>query len=199
MLVRIAVADPLPVFRRGVMEILREAGYEPEAPDDLLAWARDEQTRAVVITVGCDADWHLLEALHRSPAEVVVVALLDQMSVAGSVRAFRAGAACVMARDTSPSALREAFGAAVRGESLMPVKVLRALIDSVAEEPSGQPSADERRWLRELAQGTTVGRLASEVGYSERMMFRLLRDLYTRLGANNRTEALIRAQAQGWL
>src|SRR4051794_25379059 len=91
MLVRIAVADPLPVFRRGVMEILREAGYEPEAPDDLLAWARDEQTRAVVITVGCDADWHLLEALHRSPAEVVVVALLDQMSVAGSVRAFRAG------------------------------------------------------------------------------------------------------------
>jgi hypothetical protein len=26
MLVRIAVADPLPVFRRGVMEILREAG-----------------------------------------------------------------------------------------------------------------------------------------------------------------------------
>jgi DNA-binding NarL/FixJ family response regulator len=124
-----------------------------------------------------------------------VVALLDQMSVAGSVRAFRAGAACVMARDTSPSALREAFGAAVRGQSLMPVKVLRALIDSVAEEPS----ADERRWLRELAQGTTVGRLASEVGYSERMMFRLLRDLYTRLGADNRTEALVRAQAQGWL
>jgi DNA-binding NarL/FixJ family response regulator len=195
MLVRIAVADPLPVFRRGVMEILREAGYETEAPDDLLAWVRDEQTRAVVITVGCDADWHLLEALNRSPAEVIVVALLDQMSVAGSVRAFRAGAACVMARDTSPSALREAFGAAVRGQSLMPVKVLRALIDSVAEEPS----ADERRWLRELAQGTTVGRLASEVGYSERMMFRLLRDLYTRLGADNRTEALVRAQAQGWL
>ena len=58
--------------------------------------------------------------------------------------------------------------------------------------------ADNRR-LRELARGTTVGRLAADVGYSERMMFRLLRELYARLGAGNRTDALVKAQAKGWL
>lgn len=199
MLMRIAVADPLPVFRRGVMQILREAGYESEAPDDLLAWIRDEQTKAVIITVRSEADWHLLEALHRSTADVVLVALLDQVSVAASVRALRAGAACVVSRDTSPAALSEAFSAAVRGQSLVPVEVLRALALAADEPPVDQPSADERRWLRGLAAGMTVSRLADEAGYSERMMFRLLRDLYTRLGVDNRTEALMKAQRHGWL
>ncbi|GAA4474683.1 response regulator transcription factor [Phytohabitans houttuyneae] len=199
MQVRIAVADPLPVFRRGVMAILREAGYEPEAPEDLLAWIRDEERKAIVITVRSDADWNLLDALHRATADVVVVALLDQLSVDASVRALRAGAACVIARDVSPSSLREAFSAAVRGQSLVPVEVLRALIDPVEKPPVDQPSSQERDWLRGLAQGMTVGRLAVDAGYSERMMFRLLRGLYTRLGADNRTDALIKAQARGWL
>jgi hypothetical protein len=44
-----------------------------------------------------------------------------------------------------------------------------------------------------------VARLAATVGYSERMMFRLLADLYARLGADNRTRALMRARDEGWL
>jgi len=199
MRVRIAVTDPLPMFRRGVMEILREAGYEPDAPDDLLAWIRDDQVKAVIITICADEDWSLLEALHRVSGEAVLVALLDQFSVVASVRAFRAGAACVVARDASPSELGEAFAAAMRGQSLVPVEVLRELVTPAAEQRSDQPSPDELRWLRELAQGMTVGRLADEAGYSERMMFRLLRDLYRRLGAENRTEALITAGVRGWL
>ncbi|MEV4351065.1 hypothetical protein AB0J83_41950 [Actinoplanes sp. NPDC049596] len=196
---RIAVADPLPVFRRGVMAILRDAGYEIDAPDDLLAWIRDEQTKAVVITVRSDADWQLLEALHRATADLVLLVLLDQVSVADSVRALRAGAVCVMTRDITPSDLSEAFDAAVRGQSRVPVEVLRALMDPVPPPPVDQPSPRERDWLRALAQGTTVARLAVAAGYSERMMFRILRDLYTRLGADNRTEALIKAQERGWL
>jgi len=196
---RIAVADPLPVFRKGVMEILREAGYEPEAPDNLLAWIRDEQTKAVIITIRSEADWQLLETLHRSTADVLLVALLDQMSVAASVRALRAGAVCVISRDTSPAALSEAFRAAVRGQSLVQVEVLRALALSADDPAVNEPSAEERRWLRDLAAGMTVARLADEAGYSERMMFRRLRDLYTRLGVDNRTAALIEAQTHGWL
>ncbi|MBG0568450.1 response regulator transcription factor [Actinoplanes aureus] len=204
MFVRIAVADPLPVFRRGVMAILRDAGFETEAPDDLVAWVRGHQATAALVTVCSESDWQLLETLHRASADVVLVALLEQVTVADSVRALRAGASCVVPRDTSPSALQEAFGAAVRGQSLVSIEVLRALTVPSGTAPapapaSNQPSPDERKWLRELARGTTVGRLASDVGYSERMMFRLLRDLYTRLGADNRTDALIKAQAQGWL
>jgi DNA-binding CsgD family transcriptional regulator len=44
-----------------------------------------------------------------------------------------------------------------------------------------------------------VVRLADRAGYSERAMFRLLRQLYLRIGARNRTEALMRAHERGWL
>lgn len=199
MRVRIAVADPLPVFRHGVMTILRDAGFESDSPEDLFAWVRDEQTKAVIITIRSEADWQMLETLHRTKAEVVLVALLEQISVTASVRALRAGAACVVARDASPAALSAAFTAAMRGQSQVPVEVLRALTVSAAEAAPDQPSPEERKWLRGLAQGMTVSQIAVEAGYSERMMFRLLRGVYTRLGAGNRTDALMRAQARGWL
>src|SRR3954454_16159526 len=172
MLVRIAVADPLPVFRRGIVEILRDAGFESETPDDLLAWVRQEQTTIVILTLQSEADWRVLDGLRRATADLVLVALLEQMSVSDSVRALRAGAACVMARDTSPSAFRERFRAVVRGESVVPVAVLRELAAPTGVPAAGAPSPVERDWLRRLAEGSTVGRLASEAGYSERMMFR---------------------------
>jgi DNA-binding CsgD family transcriptional regulator len=50
-----------------------------------------------------------------------------------------------------------------------------------------------------LAGGSTVAELARIAGYSERMMFRLLRALYRKLSAQNRTEALMYAQGHGWI
>ena len=58
---------------------------------------------------------------------------------------------------------------------------------------------DERCWLRWLAGGKTVASLAVAACYSEREMYRLLRKLYTRLGASGRTEALLAAQRYGLL
>src|SRR5688500_18020721 len=111
MVVRIAVTDPLPVFRRGVMAILRDAGFEPEAPDDPMAWLQERQTAALIVTLLSDADWHLLEALHRSTTDTVLVALLESVTIENYVQAFRSGAACILPRSTSPAALSEAFRA----------------------------------------------------------------------------------------
>jgi DNA-binding CsgD family transcriptional regulator len=43
------------------------------------------------------------------------------------------------------------------------------------------------------------GQLAEQAGYSERAMFRLLKNIYSRLGVRNRTQALMLAKDQGWL
>jgi len=43
---------------------------------------------------------------------------------------------------------------------------------------------EEAEWLDALARGATVVSLADDYGYSERVMFRRLRDLYERLGAS---------------
>ena len=44
----------------------------------------------------------------------------------------------------------------------------------------------------------TVNQLAAKARYSERMMFRLLRELYSRFGARTKVEALMLAREQGW-
>ncbi len=92
-------------------------------------------------------------------------------------------------------------GAAVRGDSLALTSVLRALTGRQTNEEmaAAHPSTAEQEWLRHLARGDSVATVAARAGYSERMMFRLLRDLYTKIGAANRTEAMIRACDEGWV
>lgn len=199
MIARIAISDPLPAFRRGVMAILREAGFDAEAPNDLLAWVRDDQTKLLFLSVLTPQDWIILEELTQHDPDAVVVALLDDMSVPSHVRALTAGAVGALPRDASPPSIREAFEAALSGRSLVPVAVLRALVQRPIEQETDTPSQRERDWLRDLASGMTINQLAVKAGYSERMMFRLLRDLYSRFGARTKFEALMLAREKGWL
>ncbi|MBU1226485.1 MAG: hypothetical protein KJ698_04620, partial [Actinobacteria bacterium] len=90
--------------------------------------------------------------------------------------------------------------AALDGDVLIPLDPARALApgnDTHRQEPS--IGEDEAAWLVALSRGATVVRLADDAGYSERAMFRRLADLYTRLGARGRTEALLTAERLGLL
>jgi DNA-binding NarL/FixJ family response regulator len=201
MSVRIAVSDPLPLFRRGIIATLGEAGFELEDPEDLLAWTREDQRQVVILTLRSPQDWALLARLHEDQPDVLVVAVLEDASLPGYVQAVLAGATAVLPRDAPVETVRRVFGAAVQGQSLLPAEVVRAL--ATPTQPLGdhgdKAAVQEIGWLRELANGATVARLAGRAGYSERAMYRLLRDLYARLGVRNRTEALMLARERGWL
>jgi DNA-binding NarL/FixJ family response regulator len=201
MSVRIAVLDPLPVFRHGIMAALGEAGFRSETPDDLMAWLRDEQPRVVLMTLGSADDWALLGRLHHDRPDVIVVAVLEEAGVMGYLRALTAGAVSAVRRDAPPEEVRQVFEAAVQGTSLLPVEVVRALASPSEPPPQAQdaPSPREIEWLRQLARGITVAQLADGAGYSERAMFRLLRSLYAKLDVKSRTEALMHARERGWL
>jgi DNA-binding NarL/FixJ family response regulator len=202
MSIQIAVSDPLPVFRRGIMATLGEAGFRPEAPEDLLAWIRQENRRVVLLTLESVEDWSLLAQLHEANADVLVVAVMADTDVRAYVQAVVTGAVAAVPRDAPPELVRQVFEAAVAGRSVLPVEVVRALASAgTRPTPDGgdAPSAREVDWLRELARGATVAKLAERAGYSERAMFRLLRQMYVRIGARNRTEALIQAHGRGWL
>ncbi len=201
MSVRIAVLDPLPVFRHGIMAALGDAGYRSETPDDLMAWIRDEQRRVVLMTLRSADDWALLGQLHRARPDVIVVAVLEEAGVTAYVRALSAGAVSAVPRDGSPEGVREVFEAAMRGTSLLPIEVVRALASPTEPHAQAQDAASSREieWLQQLASGITVAQLADRAGYSERAMFRLLRSLYAKLDVKSRTEALMLARERGWL
>ena len=183
------------------MTVLGDAGFEPRTPEELLAWIRDEQRPVVLLTLLSSDDWSLLTRLRETRADTMVIAVLADTSTRSHVQAILGGAVAAVARDALPGTVRKVVDAAVGGKSLLPVEVVRALTTSQSfpEEDESVPSPQEIGWLRELALGTTVARIADGAGYSERAMFRLLRALYLRVGARNRTEALMRAHERGWL
>lgn len=195
---RVAVLDPLPLFRRGVSDALRSDDILVEAPADIWKWVSQGGQRVIVLTLVSPADWSLLEQL--SP-QSLVIAVLEVQTVASSIKALRLGAESVIARNATAMMMRRALEAVLEGDAVVPRSVIKALISSspVSESRGPRISENQVRWVRALASGATVAHLANEEGYSEREMYRLLKKLYDRLGVATRTEALIRANTYGWL
>jgi DNA-binding NarL/FixJ family response regulator len=198
--VRVAVVDRVPMYARGLAATISEHGSQADIPADLLEWARRPGDIVVFLALSQDADWQVLAGLLEMRSDAVVVGIVAAAGVHETVRAVASGAAGIMARHAGPATVSGVLCAALDGQSMVPVEVLRTLVAGSTVTSDQRPvSSDEIGWLRRLADGVTVAQLAEQVGYSERMMFRLLAALYKRLGAGNRTKALMRARDEGWV
>lgn len=199
MAVPIAVVDPLPLFRRGVATLLADVGHEVSTPDDVLAWARGQAACLILLTLHVEHDWQLLARLVSR--EHLVVVLLERGSDAEGMQALMAGARSVLPRAAAERSLLRTVAATLEDEAVMPARVAAALLetDRGGSAPRSAVPAEQAAWLRRLAGGSTVAQLASDSGYSERTMYRLLQALYRRMGVHNRVEAVLRAKEQGWL
>ena len=130
---------------------------------------------------------------------ISVVAVVPDLTLSAFAEVVRAGALVVLAQGEPLEGFVEALEAAFRGRALVPGPMLQALASRipVAPDASAWVTPDEAGWLRRLADHATVADLARGVGYSEREMFRNLREMYTRIGAGSRTEAIIWATRHG--
>lgn len=188
--VRIAVVDPLPMFRQGIVAVLEASGHTVETPTDVVAWARRGMATLVLLTVVSESDWELLGQLCAVTTSQLVIALLDTESATVGARAVRAGARSVLPRAVTVATLRRTVEARIDGQAVMPAAVTAVLAEPQTVSEQGL-SADQLSWLRQLAAGATVAQLADQAGYSERAMFRLLRMLYRQMG--------VRAREADWL
>jgi DNA-binding NarL/FixJ family response regulator len=199
--VTLAVIDPWPVYRRGMVAILADQGLEVHTPADVVAWVRGRPRSLVLLSVLSTDDWELLAALCRSRSQPLVIAVTADDAGECGARAVRLGARSVLSRQATVRAVKRAVVATIEGEAIMPAAVANALSAARQPVPASQValSAEQLAWLRNLSIGRTVAGLAKEVGYSERAMYRLLRAVYEQLGARTRVEAIVRAQQAGWL
>ncbi|MEV4476432.1 hypothetical protein [Nonomuraea sp. NPDC049504] len=202
MAVQVAVVDPLPMFRQGVATVLSAAGHDVETPADVLAWVRRGRRQLVLLTLVREPDWDLLERLCDEGGTHAVIAVIgeDDPGEIGA-RAVRTGARSVLEREVTPGALRRTVEATADGQAVMPAAVASALSSGPRSADAVPEFLSARRlsWLRQLAAGSTVAQLAKRSGYSERAMFRMLQTLYQEMGVSTRIEAIVRAQAEGWL
>jgi DNA-binding NarL/FixJ family response regulator len=197
--VEVAVVDPLPLFRDGAVAALSAAGHLVQTPGDVLAWAQRATTAVILLTLQGDGDWQLLHRLCDARPSHPVIVLLGVDGAAAGVRAVRAGARSVMSRQVTAKMLQRTVAATIEGQAVLPADVAVALTIG-GQVPDGATIPEEKlTWLRALAAGTTVVELARRRGYSERVMYRLLRSLYRDMGVHGRLDALMQARDRGWI
>lgn len=175
----------LGVFRPDV--VLWDLGWEP-TPDGL----RDPDGGGLESLAG---------ALRESGAEegwLAVVALLPDDSLA--VDAWAAGARGVLPRDASPERLVAALIAVAQGIVSLDPAVSTPLLPSESL-PDNPPVEDltprELEVLQLLAEGLANKAIALELGISEHTVKFHVNAILSKLGAQSRTEAVVRATRLG--
>jgi DNA-binding NarL/FixJ family response regulator len=196
----LAVIDENALFRHGLQVGLQEAGLPAEEADDLRAWARLGGRRAAVVTASNPTDLsRMTEARAVNPGLVVVI-IAEQCNAPQVARSLKAGAAACVSRSSSFDELVQVVRLAMQGTTVIRTELAHQIVATARVVPGDCPvSARETNWIRSLARGGTVTKLAQDSGYSEREMYRILHQTYDRMGARNRAEALVRAASWGLL
>ena len=194
--VDVVLAGLQPVYAHGLHVGLTATGLRctvAAAATTVGLAAEPGRTLVVVEPAGAGLTTPAADAARR-----VAVHVLADGSAEAYSRALHAGATSAFPRDAELVDIVRILLCAGLGLTLLPVDVARVL----NRRPVGsgpQLTGRERQYLRLLARGATVASISRRFAHSEREMYRLLSGLYQRLGARNRTDALLLAQRFGLL
>ena len=197
--VHVVIVQMPPIYRYGLSALIRAVGMRcsATASAEELRGALETPGRTVVVLEG-GAAAGLSQTRGASRDDLSVVHVVPVVTAVTYADAMRSGATGVVAVDAEPHHAVDVIRAAATGNTLLRAEVARSLCRPTAA-PAPQVSVRERVWLRQLGDGATVAGLARSEGYSEREMYRRLSSLYHRLGAGNRTGALVLAERWGLL
>lgn len=143
--------------------------------------------------------------LSRFPNTKVIAWTVSESSE-DLLRMMQAGCSGYILKDAGPSELQRALTAAIRHESPVPRKMIPDVLRRVAEQvPVSHPSTQvtltsrEAQILRCIAKGYTTKRMATDLGLAAPSIESHLRNIFRKLGATNRGEAVSTALKVGLL
>ena len=174
MSIPVAVCDPLPLYRRGLLAAVDEAGLESEDPEDLDAWLERPGRRGLLVTAHLPANTELLRELSGIRPDLTIVALLEPPTVEAYRLALAAGVSAAVPWDAPLGTVVGVLRAGLRYQMLRRVGPL----------PAGLFHW-EARLVQSLSAGTPLVDVARHFGCSEPQMRTILQDLYDRLGAGD--------------
>ena len=116
-------------------------------------------------------------------------------------RAMKAGASGYLLKTTTREQLISAVKAVCQGQSPIDPTLSRLLLNGFAHPSHAHHLPDlsprEMDILRLIASGTTTGQMAAHLFVSNRTVTRELRNIYDKLGANDRAHAVSQAYKRG--
>jgi DNA-binding NarL/FixJ family response regulator len=152
---------------------------------------------------GMDGAATTAELLGQYPT-VKIIAWTVSESSDDLLRMMRAGCSGYVLKDVGPAELQRALWSAVRSESPVPRKMIPDVLRRVTEQtPLSQPNSDitltsrEMQILRGVAKGLPTKRLAQQLGLRVPSVETHLHNLFRKLNATNRGEAVSAAMKLG--
>jgi DNA-binding NarL/FixJ family response regulator len=175
--IRVLVADDHAVVRRGLRELLAEAGdievaAEAATAAEALERVRQQPLDVVVLDLSLPGrgGLDLLGEIKGERAGLPVLILTMHPEEQYAVRALKAGASGYLTKESAPEQLVAAVRrAAAGGRYVTPSlaeKLAGHLDDQRAREPHESLSDREYQVFRRLAAGRTVGQIAEEMSLS---------------------------------
>lgn len=176
-MIRILVADDHAIVRRGLRQIVAdesdmEVVGEAQTTQEILDLARQEEWDVIVLNISMPGrgGFEALKALKQTHSKRPVLVLSMYPEDQFAVRAFRAGAAGYMTKESAPEELVQAIRKVVRGGKYVSPSLaekLAAELGEDAERPPHEALSDrEYHVLCLLASGKTVTQIAAEMSLS---------------------------------
>ena len=143
-----------------------------------------------------------IEATRRIRSEdesIQVIALTSFAEQELVEKAFRSGAISYLMKDVHSDKLAETIREAKRGRSTIDSAAAQALVASTSEETTKSEvlTPREREILVMLTEGKTNKRIANQLSLSEGTVRFHVSNILSKMGVNNRTEAVSLALQQG--
>lgn len=211
--IRVVLADDHAVVRKGIREFL-------EAESDIVVVAEAaDGNQAVALVAEYQPDVAVLdiqmpgmtgiEATRHIKAEYPEVRVLVLSAYDDDPYVFallQAGASGYVLKTASPSELVRAVRAVHRGESALDPAVTQKVVQHLASgRPLGAQGSVEALTQREVevlrlaAKGQTNKAIGQALGISDRTVQGHLANIYGKLNASSRTEAVTQALKLGWI
>jgi DNA-binding NarL/FixJ family response regulator len=190
---RVLIADKNPIMRTGLVDILsRDGRFDVQTP---VATGKDfvEVVSRRPVDIGV-VGWALtdmtggdvLAAMKRRQADTRIVIYTGQPMHEVLKPAIRAGAWGFISKSDEPEALIETIAAVSRGRLCFPY----VDIETLNHDPLDMLTARERELLGALANGWSNMQIAARIGISRNTVKYHLKNLYDKLGVNNRAMAV---------
>ena len=176
-MIRILVADDHAIVRRGLRQIVAdesdmEVVGEAQTAQKILDLARQEEWDVIVLNISMPGrgGFEALKALKQTHSKRPVLVLSMYPEDQFAVRAFRAGAAGYMTKESAPEELVQAIRKVVRGGKYVSPSLAEKLAAELGEDAERPPheALSEREYhvLCLLASGKTVTQIAAEMSLS---------------------------------
>jgi two-component system nitrate/nitrite response regulator NarL len=206
---RVLIADDHPLFRDGLARRVKE---QPEL--ELIAEASDGRAALQMIrelepdVAVLDIRMPLLDGLQVAAAVAADELDTRVMILSGYTesplvfKALAAGARAFLAKDATRQDVCEAIAAVARGDVVLPPTVHTGLAEQIREQYDfDQPRLTdrEREVLALIADGSSAPEIGSRLHLSTGTVKTHMRNLYDKLGVNDRAAAVAEAMRRGML